>query len=108
MLKYPIVACSPLYFRIYSRVGFAIIPDYGATPYGAKSAARIGKAIDEWNAVCQKVCQEFDLPFYKITDLSRKGATDKSLVAKDGLHPSGKMYALWVEEIRPLVSQLLP
>ena len=32
---------------------------------------------------------------------------DRSLVAADGLHPSGAQYALWVERIRPVVEGLL-
>jgi hypothetical protein len=30
-------------------------------------------------------------------DLSLRAATDRSLIADDGLHPSGAQYALWVE-----------
>jgi len=28
-------------------------------------------------------------------------------VADDGLHPSGKQYALWVDRIAPVVEELL-
>lgn len=84
------------------------IPDYGATPYGEPKAAEIGAEIDEWNNACQSICQEYDIPFYNITEISRKGANQADLVAKDGLHPSGKMYGLWVDEILSKVRGLLP
>ena len=36
-----------------------------------------------------------------------EAATDRSLVADDGLHPSGVQYARWVDRIRPVVEGLL-
>lgn len=79
---------------------FAVsIPDYGATPFGASRAKEIGAAIDQWNAVFERVTKEYGLAWYDITPISREGATDKTLVAVDGLHPSGKMYGRWVEVI---------
>jgi lysophospholipase L1-like esterase len=32
---------------------------------------------------------------------------DRSLVADDGLHPSGRQYALWVGRVAPVVAELL-
>jgi len=83
------------------------IPDYGSTPFGKLERESIGKEIDEWNAACKSICDEFEIPFYDITSISKKAVDDSSLLAKDGLHPSGKMYALWVEEIVDEVSILL-
>ncbi|WP_052599759.1 SGNH/GDSL hydrolase family protein [Aureispira sp. CCB-QB1] len=75
------------------------IPDYGATPYGLPRAKQIGKAIDEWNAVYQKIATMYQLPWFDITPISRTATKEKELIAKDGLHPSGKMYQLWVDAI---------
>ncbi len=72
------------------------IPDYGATPFGASNAEEIGREIAEFNAVLQKVANQYELSFYNITPISKMAKSDKSLVAIDGLHPSGKMYNLWV------------
>lgn len=83
------------------------IPDYGATPYGSSRAKSIGQAIDEWNAVYKKVALEYQLPWHDITPISRKATEDRSLVAGDGLHPSGKMYQLWVDQISTKVIQLI-
>lgn len=73
------------------------IPDYGATPFGASNAEEIGREIEEFNTVLEKVANQFDLAFYNITPISKMAKSDRSLVADDGLHPSGKMYSLWVE-----------
>ncbi|MBI3135272.1 MAG: SGNH/GDSL hydrolase family protein [Bacteroidetes bacterium] len=83
------------------------IPDYGSTPFGKTDREAIGKEIDQWNAVCKSVCDEFEVPFYDITTVSKKAAADASLTSKDNLHPSGKMYALWVNEIYSKVANLL-
>jgi hypothetical protein len=37
--------------------------------------------------------------FYDITPITRPEVYDAGLFADDGLHPSGKMYAMWVDEI---------
>jgi lysophospholipase L1-like esterase len=42
-----------------------------------------------------------------IYEISRRAASDPSLVAGDGLHPSGAQYALWVDAIQPAVQELL-
>jgi lysophospholipase L1-like esterase len=42
-----------------------------------------------------------------IHDISLRARDDPGLVARDGLHPSGEQYRLWVERIAPAVRQLL-
>jgi len=42
-----------------------------------------------------------------ITPYSRDAALDRELTASDGLHPSGKMYAGWVELILPVALEAL-
>jgi len=37
--------------------------------------------------------------YIDIVNISRRARIDPSLVASDGLHPSGKMYKEWVNEI---------
>lgn len=73
------------------------IPDYGATPFGASNAAEIGREIAQFNVVLERVASEYNLEFYNITPISKMAKSDRSLVANDGLHPSGKMYKLWVD-----------
>jgi acyl-CoA thioesterase I len=83
------------------------IPDYGSTPFGKIEREAIGQEIDTWNLACKSICDEFEISFYDITVLSKRAVEDASLTTKDNLHPSGKMYALWVEEIYGKVAALV-
>lgn len=88
---------------------FAVsIPDYGATPFGADRAEEVAKEIDEFNLVFRRVSEEFEIDFYNITPVSKRARTIENLTASDDLHPSGKMYSLWVEEIADKVIQKFP
>jgi lysophospholipase L1-like esterase len=42
-----------------------------------------------------------------VTPVSREAVNDESLIASDGLHPSGKMYATWAEKVLPVVREIL-
>lgn len=75
------------------------IPDYGYTPFGRSYLPSVSKGIDDFNLANQAIAQKLGVPYVMITDISRKGLDDPSLVAGDGLHPSGKMYAAWVDRI---------
>lgn len=75
------------------------IPDYGFTPFGLAKKETISKQIDEFNAINKKISKKYKVAYYNITDISRKGLEEPSLVAPDELHPSGKMYTLWTERI---------
>lgn len=75
------------------------IPDYGYTPFGKSKQTSITQALDEFNEINQRVSAAHGVAWYNITDISRQGLEDPSLVAEDGLHPSGKMYARWVERM---------
>ena len=75
------------------------IPDYGYTPFGKNKQAEISEAIDEFNAVNKKISEKHKVRYYNITDISRMGLDDPTLIADDGLHPSGKMYNLWVKRL---------
>ena len=80
------------------------IPDYGYTPFGKPKQSVITPAIDEFNAMNKRITQEHGVKYVNITDISRKGLDLHDLVAPDGLHPSGKMYALWVERILEIIA----
>jgi lysophospholipase L1-like esterase len=75
------------------------IPDYGFTPFGKSKQGEITKAIDLYNSINRSVTEKAGVTYVPITDISRKGFEQPELVAHDGLHPSGKMYALWVDRI---------
>jgi lysophospholipase L1-like esterase len=75
------------------------IPDYGYTPFGLAKKETISKQLDEFNAINKRISEKYQVAYYNITDISRKGLDEPSLVAADKLHPSGKMYTLWTERI---------
>jgi lysophospholipase L1-like esterase len=57
-----------------------------------------------FNAVNQSITQSMGISYINITDVSRTAANDPSLIAPDGLHFSGKMYAMWVALLAPVVA----
>lgn len=75
------------------------IPDYGYTPFGKSNQSQISRQIDEYNQINKRISQQYNVFYVDITPISREGLSDPDLVANDGLHPSGKMYSLWVEMI---------
>lgn len=84
-------------------------PDYTVTPagadYGDPDEQRAG--IVRNNEILTGLATARGLVVVNIFDLSGRAATERSLVASDGLHPSGTQYALWVERIAPIVGGLL-
>ena len=81
------------------RVFVLSIPDYGYTPYGKPNLNRISTRIDMFNASNKRIADSLQLSYIDITPVSRQGLNDPDLIANDGLHPSAKMYGLWVKEI---------
>ena len=91
-----------------NRVIVLSIPDYGVTPFGSfGDQDKIARELDEYNAFAQAEAEKKGIAFYDITPISREAADDRSLVASDGLHPSGEMYTRWVELIRKEVQRKL-
>lgn len=97
--------------RLPARRIFAVAtPDYTLTPqgaaYGAPDARRAG--IVRVNALLADACAARGIAFVpEIFAISGGVADDPSLVAGDGLHPSGTQYARWVDVIEPVVRDLL-
>ncbi len=84
------------------------IPDWGVTPFGQNRDFRqVSAAIDAFNAINQEETGERGIVYIDITPISRQVPDDSSLIADDGLHPSGKMYRSWVELMQPAVCGLL-
>ena len=81
------------------------IPDYGFTPFGRENQQRISREIDAFNFVNKSLAEKKGVTYINITDISRRASDDPELVAEDGLHPSGKMYALWVQRILEALKQ---
>jgi lysophospholipase L1-like esterase len=90
-----------------NRVIVLSIPDWGVTPFAAgRHVDVISKEIGIFNTVNQEETESAGAHYVDITPISRQALGDSSLVAFDGLHPSGKMYMLWVEKALPTVVEI--
>lgn len=86
------------------------IPDWGVTPFAIadpRGAIAIGGEINQFNAIAREAARQAETAFVDVTPLSRQAATDRALLAPDGLHPSGAMYASWVELLEPVAVRAL-
>jgi lysophospholipase L1-like esterase len=91
-----------------NRVFVLSIPDWGVTPFAQGRRAEIGPQIDQFNAINNSISTAAGVHYLDITPISRQAATDPSLIADDGLHPSGKMYGMWVEKLITEIEKILP
>ncbi len=76
------------------------IPDWGVTPFASsRDRAQIAAEIDTYNAANKQIALQYNVQYINITPWTREAAIDNSLLANDGLHPSGKEYKRWAESI---------
>jgi lysophospholipase L1-like esterase len=110
-------AYRPQFVRLLQRaIGFAnnrpahvivvSIPDWGVTPF-AENRKNVGPEIDRFNAVNRAETLAHGARYVDITPMSREALYDAELLANDGLHPSGKMYAQWAEQLLPVALGVL-
>lgn len=84
------------------------IPDWSVTPFAAgRNRAAIAADIDRFNAINREEAQRRGACYVDVTSVSRLATTDPSLIASDGLHPSGKMYAEWARLALPVARAAL-
>lgn len=92
------------------RVFVVSIPDYAYTPFGqaggTQNAQNISSEIDQYNHINDSISSVYGIKYFNITPISRQGLIDPSLVANDGLHPSGEQYSLWVELMMACIDSL--
>lgn len=81
------------------RVFVVSIPDYGYTPFGQPKQEAITRALNEFNAINERLARAQGVTYVHITDISRAGLEKPELVAPDKLHPSGVMYTQWADRI---------
>lgn len=90
------------------RVLVLSIPDWGVTPFArGQESGRIAAEIDAFNQASREETLSAGARYVEITDISRQVGAEAELLAADGLHPSGKMYAAWVERALPVVLEML-
>ena len=90
-----------------TRIMTVAVPDYTVTPRGADygDPRQQHDAIVGVNTAMARLAGARGIAFVDTFDLSLRAATDRSLVADDGLHPSGVQYALWVGRLLPVVGR---
>lgn len=92
------------------RVVVVSIPDWGVTPFclsSDKDPVQVAAAIDAFNVINREETALEAVAYVDITGESRKAEQDRSLLAVDGLHYSGKMHGAWVDKIAPSVISVL-
>jgi len=92
----------------YDKVMVVSIPDWGVTPFAAdRDRGKIASEIDEFNRVGREEALKRNVTFIDITEDSRAFGQDQAMLAADGLHPSGKLYALWVDLIAKTAAEMI-
>jgi len=90
------------------RVVVLSIPDWGVTPFAeSRDREQIAREIDAYNLIKRNESEAAGVRYVDVTGISREAATDPNLVAEDGLHPSGAMYARWAEAALPIALEIL-
>jgi acyl-CoA thioesterase I len=91
------------------RVVAVTTPDYTLTPHGADfgNPTQQSAQIAHFNGVMSTIAHERAIRFVDITAVANLVPGDRSLVARDGLHPSGGQYARWTDLIAPIVVEAL-
>ncbi len=84
------------------------IPDWGVTPFAyGKDTTQIANEIDAFNKINLEESTKAGTHYVDVTPSSRLALNDKTLIAGDGLHPSGKMYAEWAKTALPIALSIL-
>ena len=84
------------------------IPDWGVTPFAeGRDRQQISNEIDNYNAANKQIAERYGVQYLDITPWTREAATGISLLANDGLHPSGKEYKRWAEKLSNIMKSTL-
>lgn len=84
------------------------IPDWSVTPFAAgRDRDQIAREIDAYNAANKTISENYKVLYVDITPWTREAAHDLSLLASDGLHPSGKEYYRWSEKLADKIKGLI-
>jgi len=88
------------------------IPDWGVTPFVVNDAKKrtgeqISKEVAAYNKVNEQIAKQEKVHYVDIYTASQEAKNDPSLLAQDGLHPSGKMYTEWAKKITKKIIETL-
>ena len=82
------------------------IPDYSFTPFGDRPGT-VSEEIKKYNDFTKSYCDQRNITFLNITDITQQGLINPELVASDGLHPSEEAYSKFIERLLPLAIEKL-
>ncbi len=89
-----------------SKVCVVSVPDWGVTPFAkGKKASKIATEIDAYNAINKAATAKAECRYVDITERLRKEASDSEVLAKDGLHYSGKAHAVWAKQLAEWIAK---
>lgn len=89
-----------------SHVAVLSIPDWGITPFAeGRDRKQVATEIDTYNAANKRIAEKYKVHYIDITPWTREADTDLTLLAADGLHPSGKEYKRWAEQVAAWASR---
>lgn len=90
------------------RVIVLSIPDWGVTRFASgRDKEKIAREIDQYNAINRQIALARGIVWIDVTAISRLAGQDETLIAGDGLHPSGRMYTEWVRVALPEIVKML-
>ncbi len=90
------------------RVIVLSIPDWGVTRFASgRDKEKIASEIDQYNAINRQITLARGIVWIDVTAISRLAGQDETLIAGDGLHPSGRMYTEWVRVALPEIVKML-
>lgn len=91
-----------------NKVFVVSIPDWGVTLFAqGRDAEKIAMEIDAFNQINKEESEKLSVAYVDVTPVSREAVNDADLIAPDGLHPSGKMYAEWAKLALPVALEIL-
>ena len=84
------------------------IPDWSVVPFAKDhNIKKISEEIEAFNNINAAIASQYKVHYLNITKSSRESANDLSLITTDGLHPSGKEYAKWAEQVAAFIEKTL-
>ena len=84
------------------------IPDYSVTPFAQNTdTQKIASEIDSFNLANKTISAQLGVNYLDITPISREAVNDPALIARDGLHPSGRQYKIWADMLASLMKKSL-
>lgn len=84
------------------------IPDWSVTPFAKEhNAKKISEEINTFNNINAAIATQYKVHYINIAESTRESANDESFITTDGLHPSGKEYAKWAEQVAAFIEKTL-